>query len=811
MSSKKKGHFDSLWKSLLGQIVVVSLSNIPSFLVSAADLPNGYKTVTGDVNFERGNNNLNVNSRSSHAIVEYEAFNVGVDATVNFNLPNSRSAILNRVTGPNASEIYGQINSNGKVFLINPNGVIFGPGSTVNVASLFASTLNITDKNFLDEKFQFYQAGDPAMILNKGVIKVQEGGSVALLGGAIRNEGSIEASSGSINLVAGKSVTVHVDNNLVTSVEVNESLQQAIKDVRAAVENLGYLSAQAKLVRLQAELTSKLYELSVNNEGIIIADGLKSSGGSVELISKSSDNTSVTRNTGTISSQSHDGLGGKVSILGDRVILENEASVDAFGSLGGGEIRIGGDYQGGNPNYNNAQSTFVGSNVQIKADALSLGDGGKVIVWADDSTHFYGSLSAKGGSEGGNGGFAEISGKNSLIAKGEVDLSAPKGEFGTLLYDPLNIQIVGGSADGSDQGNAVSTQLQSNPGSNTLGTISYTDEGLGTPDPFIIYESEIEGTNANIVLQARNGISVSGTFGGSEVLLQNNRNLTMQTRNLVGDGISGIDLTGSTHGNSLLFRTQGTGIITLQTNTGGASTAPIITGGLQSANAAISLQSNGGNINLNGITNSGSGGLTLNSNGGTITQGSGAITAGSLTVSSVAGNATLTNTANNITTLLASSTDGNIFYREADGQSFALGASILSGGGDLTLQVGGAGNITQTGAAVADVLNVTTGSGNATLTNTGNNINSLLASSASGTVSYTEVSNNSFILDSSNLGSGNLTLTTSGTGSITQSGAAVGNIFTVNTGTGSASLNTFNNDFNTFAGTSTSTGTIAFR
>jgi hypothetical protein len=779
-------------------------------------LPEGYETVTGSVRFEKNANVLNVSSESNKSIVNYQGFNLTPNEIVNFNLPNSSAVILNRVIGGTPSEIFGSINSNGQVFLINPSGILFGASAQVNVGSLLASTLDIKNEDFLKNNYSFSQTTRSNSVANLGNISTHQDGSVVLLGGSVQNLGNIDAPEGNILIAVGNTIKVPVEKGIMIDVKIDQALKEKTENYQNAILNSGTLKANGGLIKLNTELTNKLYELSVNNEGQIVADGLRSSGGTVELISQSQDGSSVTRNTGTISANGNDGIGGKVNLLGDKVILENEAIVSASGKSGGGQILIGGDYQGrhselvSEPKFN-SQTTFVGSKVNIYADAKETGDGGKVIVWADDSTRFYGSLSAKGGSKTGNGGFAEISGKNSLIAKGEVDLSAPNGEFGTLLYDPLNIQIVGGSADGDDQGNAVTTQLQNNPGSNTLGTINFADEGAGTPNPFIIYESEIEGTNANIILQARNGITTSGTFGGSEVLIQNNRNLTMQTQNLLADGTSGIDLTGSTHGNSLLFRTQGTGTITLQTNTGGASTAPIIAGRLQTANQSIILQSNGGNINLNGTTNAGTGGLTLNSNGGVITQGSGAITAGNLTVSSAAGNATLTNSANNITTLLASSTGGNISYREADGQSFALGASTLSGGGDLTLQVGGAGAITQTGAVAADILNITTGSGNATLGTAGNNINNLVANSTSGTISYAEGVNNTFDLSTSNLGTGNLTLTTSGTGSIIQSGASSGNILTLNTATGNATFNTVNNDFNTFAGTSTSTGTIAYR
>ena len=106
--------------------------------------------------------------------------------------------------------------------------------------------------------------------------------------------------------------------------------------------------------------------------------------------------------------------GGSVDLLGDRVALYDNGSVDASGATGGGSVRIGGDYQGKNPGVPNASSTFIGTNASIKADATQSGDGGRVIVWSNDATRFYGQISARGGEQAGNGGFAEVSGKKVL-------------------------------------------------------------------------------------------------------------------------------------------------------------------------------------------------------------------------------------------------------------------------------------------------------------------------------------------------------------------------------------------------------------
>src|SRR5207247_9165418 len=109
--------------------------------------------------------------------------------------------------------------------------------------------------------------------------------------------------------------------------------------------------------------------------------------------------------------------------------------------MGGGTVLVGGDYHGANPDVQNAQQTIIGPDGIIRADASATGDGGRVIVWSNDYTQFYGSISARGGSKSGNGGFVETSG-STLNAFGSVDTSAPNGKGGTWLLDPDFIEIV---------------------------------------------------------------------------------------------------------------------------------------------------------------------------------------------------------------------------------------------------------------------------------------------------------------------------------------------------------------------------------
>jgi filamentous hemagglutinin family protein len=149
-------------KSLILQIVLFSFSFqslLPAFSLDPNTLPSGYSSVNGNVQFNQTPNTLNVSTASNNAIAEYNNFSIGKDSSVNFSLPSSNSAILNRVTGNTTSQIFGSLSSNGRVFLINPNGIIFGSSSIVNVNSLMASTLNLSNQNFLAENYAFKSEG----------------------------------------------------------------------------------------------------------------------------------------------------------------------------------------------------------------------------------------------------------------------------------------------------------------------------------------------------------------------------------------------------------------------------------------------------------------------------------------------------------------------------------------------------------------------------------------------------------------------------------------------------------------------------
>ncbi|HUW20524.1 MAG TPA: filamentous hemagglutinin N-terminal domain-containing protein, partial [Sedimentisphaerales bacterium] len=526
--------------------------------------PENPQVVNGQVSFEQSGYNTTITA-SDKSIINYSGFDIARPEIVRFIQPGSQASVLNRILSANPTHIDGTLLANGRVFFINPAGVYFGSTALVNVNQLVASALDISNSDFVNGRLNFI--GGKGSVVNAGTIFAEK---VSLIGKQIANSGSINCAAGYVVLAAGDRVFLgEVGSNVVLEIDAPSLSEPAAPvDPGPGVLNEGTIEAPGGKIVLAA--AGDIYSQAISNVGTLSASVQTGDAGEVKLVATEGTVT----NSGRIEATSNDGKGGTVEVLGDRVGLLEAAEIDVSGSTGGGEVLIGGDYQGSG-DIPTASRTYVSADSSIKADAIDNGDGGKVIVWADDTTAFYGNISARGGSEGGDGGFAEVSGHN-LIYRGHSDLGAPAGSAGTLLLDPDKITIQGGTADGDDSESVVPPDPALLLEHDGTGIVSFA----ASPSDFTVYESEIENTNANIVLEADSGISTSGTFdfdagSGSGVLeLLTGNSLTLSTQNPTGE-TTGIDLTTSTEMAGLEIKTQGSGSITIETGVAGVETAPI--------------------------------------------------------------------------------------------------------------------------------------------------------------------------------------------------------------------------------------------
>lgn len=417
---------------------------------SAYALPTGEQVVAGDVSVSRPDaRNLAVNQGSVNAIVNWQGFSIRSNEGVTFNQPSAASVILNRVVGNDASGIYGSLTANGKVFLVNPNGVLFAPGASVNVGGLVASTLDIGNDDFRAGRYRF--SGNGGTVENRGDLHASDYGTIVLLGGKVRNDGTITAKLGTVGLAAGNKVTVDFAGDGLTRLTVDEAA------IGAQIANGGMAVADGGQAILTASAADKLAGTVINQTGIVRAQSLVERNGKIVLDSGARGDVLV---SGALdaSGKTAGTKGGEVQVLGQHVGLVDTARVDASGDAGGGAALIGGDYQGKNALVRNAEATFMGANAMINADAVTAGNGGKVIVWGNEATRAYGAISAKGGEQSGNGGLVETSGKY-LDANGvRVSAAAPSGTAGEWLLDPNDI-FIGAVCDGP----CLDTRISGNP------------------------------------------------------------------------------------------------------------------------------------------------------------------------------------------------------------------------------------------------------------------------------------------------------------------------------------------------------------
>lgn len=411
---------------------------------SALANPTGSSVVSGNVVFEVPNSGtLNVYN-SPGAIINWNDFSIGVDELTRFIQESANSAVLNRVTGNNISEIMGQLVSNGQVFLVNPNGTLIGPDAVIDTSSFVVSSLDLKDHDFLGNHLQFTGDGDSGDIINSGVIR---SGNILLIAPKIENRGSLISENGQITLAAGESL-------LVTSLDQPE-IQFAVQSGGNSVLNVGDISNAGGAIDVFAN--------TIHNQGVVGADSVSiDASGSVRLIANEEilldsgsrisasgieggaivvdSGAGTARVAGEIESIGLAGNGGSVTLLGTRIAVDSGSSINASGTTGGGEISIGGNREGQGP-LPNSKAIAILPDAMIRANALEQGDGGTIIAFAEDTANIFGSLQALGGSLGGNGGFIETSGLASLTIATTPDAGASSGEAGTWLIDPYNISI----------------------------------------------------------------------------------------------------------------------------------------------------------------------------------------------------------------------------------------------------------------------------------------------------------------------------------------------------------------------------------
>ncbi len=567
-----------------GIVTLLDVSNGLAQSITAA--PDGTNTiVTPD------GNRFNISGGSlsgdgTNLFQSFEQFGLSQGEIANFLSNPQIQNILGRVVGGNPSIINGLIQvtgGNSNLYLMNPAGIVFGQNASLNVPGDFMATtatgIGFGNNNWFNAfgsnnysnlvgnpnqfAFDLSQSGN---IVNGGNLEVSVGRNLTLLGGSVINTGNLTATGGRITIAAipGSSlVRVSQPGNLL-SLEIEAPRDkngillpitpQDLPTLLTGSIDTGVSVTQAGEVKLNSSNTT-----IPNESGVAIVSG-----------NIDTSNSAITK------------VGGEINVIANKVGLIS-ANLDASGASGGGNIRVGGDYQGKGA-VPNASRTYVSSNSEIKADALNNGNGGRVIVWSDETTRFYGNITAKGGSEGGNGGFAEVSGKDFLDFAGTADLSAVGGEFGTLLLDPENITIIAGAN--------IPSELTAND--------EFADPGTNNT----INNGTINEATANVTLQATTDITfnapVNITTPGVGITAQAGQEILVNPQGGITTNGGNVTLIGDFNGDGegkleiIDFISTGGGDITLT----GSSVAQ------EGIRITSLIDSGGGDITITGSSNS---------------------------------------------------------------------------------------------------------------------------------------------------------------------------------------------------------------
>ena len=462
---------------------------------TAYALPEGGQVAAGQAAITTAGSTMTIAQQTAQAIINWQNFGIGSGEAVHINQPNSQAILLNRVIGSNPSEIFGQLTANGQVILVNPNGVFFRPGSSVDVGGLTASTLNIANEDFLKGQLRF--AGDSQNpVINAGSITAQNG-YVNLLAKEVVNEGIIAAQTGSVNLAAGSGMSLDYNGDGKMTVAVTDGAYQS------AVANKKLIQADGGLVVMTASGKDALMDSAVNNSGMIQADTLGKATGQISL---TGDNIAT---TGTISADGgSNGHGGTI-----KIIANHKTAVDGQLSAQGGHLAGDGGFI-----ETSGDIVRIGDHSSIQANAPQ----GKAGQWLIDPVDI--TISNDGGDDLNGTNINPDSVTNALEGGTSVTLNTDRAgnNDGTIT--------VNGEISVQNSNRSATLTLKANEAININKNITFTGEKAPnlTLETTEAGSSINNGANINIgngtlnITTGRNGVLNVGSIGADTVKITAN-------------------------------------------------------------------------------------------------------------------------------------------------------------------------------------------------------------------------------------------------------------------------------------------------
>lgn len=694
--------------------------------------PSGMEVTSGTATSATPSENTLQITASDRAIIQWDRFSIGVGELTQFVLPNSASIVLNRVTGGEMSQLLGVLQSNGQIYLINPQGVIVGPDATIDTAGFVGSTFDVLDRDFIEKMDLLFQGDSTASIVNLGTISTATG-DVILIARNVSNQGQISAPQGTAALGAGAQILLKPTDSQRIYIQPSGLTGDGL-----GVENSGNISAL--FANLQAD--GQLYAQAIGHSGYIEALGVAEQNGRVYLVADGGRidvtgglKASAAEMIGALPANDPETVYGEIRVLGGEIYVTGVETIDVSNATGGGFVSLGYEI---NPGDTRAKGLVFGTSSTIKADATAQGNGGKVMLWGTDANFFGGPVFARGGSEGGDGGFVEASTKGSLRLLGFADTRAPKGKTGTFFIDPTDITISGADLN-------IGTSYSS--GTNTL---TYT---ILNPNAATTINATTLATNlglSNVVISTASAGANSGNITISNPISWAAANLLTLSANqdiLVNANVaatSGGSITMTAVRDISIWQPLGATTVTVSSDTGALSFTAyrnfnlgenLQTAAFTTANTTISTTSGAITITTPGFYDQTNAGVLVT--GGTaasslITSTSGNIlinSSGTFTIQGNAGaanSAQITNTSGNIIINTAVPTANSpltgSFTMTATNTAGGLAKISTSGSGGIYVNVGsGNAQISGATAAVASGASITTtGSGILSFVGNGN-------------------------------------------------------------------------------------------
>ena len=827
--------------------------------VHAGSLPQGPQVVTGTVQVQSASpTTLNINQSTDRAAINWQSFSISQGNTVNIQQPNARSIQLDQVVGNNVSQIFGDLNSNGRVILANPSGVWFGPNAQVNVSGIVATTSTASSSDIAafgaGGNLNLSQPGKAnASVVNQGTVTVSQAGLTAFVAPTVANNGMITAKLGTVQLSSGTAPTLDFYGDGLISLAVMGQVATAPgAPVTGSVQNTGTISASGGTVTLSANVAAGVVNQVINNSGVIEAKAVGQQPGGQIVLNGGPNGTVTVSGTLDASGLGAGQTGGTVKVLGNAVQLTHTAKINVSGAAGGGTVLVGGNFHGAGPDPNAATVTVV-QGASIEADALVSGNGGNVVVWSNDNTSFDGTITAMGGLRG-KGGSVETSGAELNVGNdATVNTTAPQGTTGTWLLDPLNLYVTSnGSPPGGDSNasaiknttlqNALGSSnvtLQTTPttatctgGCTTNGTASSGQAGNITIDATvnwtsthtlfltsynnIVVNDAITGTNGTLVLSSGGSVTQSAAISVSAL-------------DLLGTG-AGYTLTNA--GNSFGTVAANTGSVSLTNSIGlsigtvngtngvtasGNVTFELTTGSLTQSQpvtvtgtSSFTTDATHADITLNTSTNELTGAVTLDTTGSTGNASLKNGKATTLAASNVGGNLTVEDTVGNLTQSGAVTVGGtSSFTTDATNADITLNTSTNELTGAVTLDTTGTTGNANLLNGKATTLAASNVGGNLAVEDTVGNLTQSGAVTVGGTSSFkTDQSSATIALNGSNDFSGAVTLTTTGNGNASLTNDDDLLLGNANVGTGTLTLTDAVNNVTQGNGTSITAGSL---